>query len=343
MAVTAGVLISEVSHFLGYGYASDASGAPTGTGNLITNIADRALKDFLMPPPMPGERVSHIWSWLRSNSAAYLNDPYTASHANSKLDASSGPVVANGTITFNFTGGGAVPTWAFSGSDQKTTVVEVSGLGIADGWHIPSALTATTMTLAASNADLDVSAKTTGVSFTFYQVFHDAATHFSGFDGPMVHDLNTSKPHIEVIPWNTMMNMYSAKTISPNRPQYVSYDEKLSKFMFYPPPDADYVLRYGYLNDITHTDGDGSEVIPDRYEGIVINAALAIAEGYADHPNNGTFARLYAQQLQSAVAQDRTVSRIEYFGYNGDSSDKRLDFPKYRDPNNNVTYNSTLY
>jgi hypothetical protein len=343
MAVAKTVITSEVSHFLGYGYEGAASGAPSGTVSLIQNITDRALKDFLMPPPMPGEKVSHIWSWLRTNGAVYLNDPYTASHANSKLDASSGPVVVNGTITFNFTGGGAVPTWAFNSTDQKTTVVEVSGLGIADGWHIPAALTATTLTLAAANADLDVSAKTTGVSFTFHQVFHDAGSSFSSFDGFMTHDLNTNKPHLEVIPWNTMMDMYSAKTISSNRPQYVAYDEKLGKFMFYPPPNSDYILRYAYLKDTAHSDGTGSEVIPDRYEGVVINAALAIAEGYADHPNNGTFSRLYAQQLQSAVAQDRTVSRVEYFGYNGDNSDHRIDLPKYRNPNNNVTYKSTLY
>ena len=348
MAIVKSVITSEVSHFLGYGYSGSAASAPTGTANLIQNITDRALKDFLMPPPMPGEKVTHIWSWLRTNGTVYLNDPETFSHANDKLDTSGGPVVANGVITFDFKnpGSGAYvpPTWAFSSTDQKTTAVEVSGLGIADGWHIPTALTATTMTLAAANADLDVVATNSGVSFTFHQLFHAAGTGFSSFDGFMTHDLNTNKPHLEVIPWGTMMDMYSAKTISSNRPQYVAYDEGLGKFMFYPPPNSDYVLRYAYLKDtVNSADGTGSEVIPDRYEGVVINAALAIAEGYADHPNNGTFARLYAQQVQSAVAQDRTVSRIEYFGYNGDNSDHRIDLPKYRNPNNNVTFNSTLY
>jgi len=193
------------------------------------------------------------------------------------------------------------------------------------------------MTLAAANADLDVAAKTTGVSFTFYQVFHDAGASFSSFDGFMTHDLNINKPHLEVIPWNTMMDMYSTKTISSNRPQYVAYDEKLGKFMFYPPPNSDYVLRYAYMKDLA------VDVIPDRFEGIVINGALAIAEGYADTPNSGHFTRLYGQQMQSAIAQDRTISRVEYYGYNGDRSDGQTPFPKYRDPNNNVTFNNTLY
>jgi len=335
MAVSATVLANEVSHSLGYGYAT--LNLPTGTISLITNIADRAAKDFLLPPPMPGEKVGHIWSWLRSNSTVYLNDPYTASHANSRLNSSSGPVVTNGIIYFNFDGG-AVPAWAFdSDTDHKTTVVKVSGLGIADGWHIPTTLSAAAITLAAANADLDVAATNSGVAFTFYQVFHASGTNFSGFDGYMTHDLNTSKPHLEVIPWSTMMNMYSSKTISPGRPQYVSYDESLTKFMFFPPPDADYVLRYDYMKDLA------VDVIPDRFEGIVINSALAIAEGYADTPNSGHFTRLYAQQVQSAVAQDRTISRIEYFGYNGDSSDSQTPFPKYRDPDNNVTFKNTLY
>ena len=48
MAVSATTVESEVAYFLGYGYASNAGGS---TGDFLNNIAQRAIKDFLIPTP----------------------------------------------------------------------------------------------------------------------------------------------------------------------------------------------------------------------------------------------------------------------------------------------------
>ena len=336
MAVSATTVESEVAYFLGYGYASNAGGS---TGDFLNNIADRAIKDFLIPTPMQGELAAHRWSWLSDSGVIVLNDPETFSHtaaAGNKLNETTGsevcPQVTSGVVNFGLETLANFPQWVFThdgtgdgsaGADQVTTMVKVSGLGAADGYHIPTSFSYNTdekfrMTLA--DTSITVAETGTGVSFTFYHVMHAAGTSFGSVDGFMTHQVNTGHNHVEVINIGALRDLYAGQPVLSDTPQYVAYDDSKDRFLFYPLPDTNYTMRYKYTRDSATT------TIPDKYEGVVINGALAIAENYSDSPNAGRFLKLYQGQLKAAILEDRAAHRTEYFGVNTDRSDRIMPY-----------------
>lgn len=317
MAITVTTIEKEVAFFLGYGYVTNASG---NIGDFLDNIVDRAIRQFVIPPPMEGSTSAHKWSWLTASTNVVLNEPYTASHATSTLATSTHPSCTDGVINFGFTGSGEVPSWAFSSTDKKRLMLNVSGLGDADGWHIPTALTATTATL--PDTTITVGAAASGVSFGFYQAFHDVPADFGATDGSMHHDLDKGYSNIPIISIGAMRDLYASKPITSYVPDYAAFDYELSKFMFYPPPNAQYVLRYNYTRSSSQAAGALHPLIPAKYEGVVINGALALAENYADTPNDGRFLQMYTAQLKASVLEDRANLRENFFGVNRDQSDE---------------------
>jgi len=342
MAVSATTVEKEVAYFLGYGYASNAGGS---TGDFLDNIAQRAMKNFLIPTVMRNkkgvmESSAHKWSWLSDSGVVVLNDPETFSHAASTLfdnDPTSevAPSVTNGVVNFGLTTPANFPQWVHnhasgdgsatdgSADDQVTAMVKVSGLGAADGYHIPTSFSYDNtdkfrMTLA--DTSITVAETGTGVSFTFYHVMHTAGTSFGAIDGFMTHQVNTGHNHVEVINLGALRDLYAGEPVLSDTPQYVAYDEAKARFLFFPLPDTNYTLRYKYQKEPATT------TIPDKYEGIVINGALALAENYSDSPNRGRFNAIYQNQLMAAIQEDRAQHRTEYFGVNTDRSDRIMPY-----------------
>lgn len=338
MAVSATTVESEVAYFLGYGYASNAGGS---TGAFLDNIAQRAMKNFLIPTVMRNkkgvmESSAHKWSWLSDSGVVVLNDPETFSHAASTLfdndpTSEDAPSVTNGVVTLGLTTPTNFPQWVHThtggngsgGADQVTAMVKISGLGAADGYHIPTSVNATgssgfSVTLA--DTSINVAETGTGVSFTFYHVMHAAGTSFGAIDGFMTHQVNTGHNHVEVINLGALRDLYAGEPVLSDTPQYVAYDEAKSRFLFFPLPDTNYTLRYKYQKEPATT------TIPDKYEGIVINGALALAENYSDSPNSGRFNAIYQNQLMAAIQEDRAQHRTEYFGVNTDRSDRIMPY-----------------
>ena len=334
--VSASTVESEVAYFLGYGYSSSASGS---TGDFLSNIADRALKDFLIPTPMQGELAAHRWSWLSDSGVIVLNDPETFSHTGASLKndlSETCSQVTNGVVTLGLGTPANFPQWVHThtggngsgGADQVTAMVKISGLGAADGYHIPTSVNATgssgfSITLA--DTSIAVPETASGVSFTFYHVMHAAGTSFGGVDGYMTHQVNTGHNHVEVINIGALRDLYAAQSVSSDTPEYVAYDDSKDRFLFYPLPDKNYTMRYKYTKESATTS------IPSKYEGVVINGALALAENYSDSPNAGRFLKVYQGQLKAAILEDRAAHRTEYFGVNNDRSDRMMSYGRKTD------------
>ena len=277
---------------------------------------------------------------MTSTGVLPINAPVTFSHTSAagyKLNETTGseicPQVTAGVVNFGLETLANFPQWVFThssgdgsaGADQVAAMVKISGLGDADGYHIPTSYSYQgTDKFRANLADtsINVAEVGTGVSFTFYNVMKAADATFGAIDGSMKHDFNKGYSDIPVINIGAMRDLYAAKPITSTVPEYVAYDDDKDRFLFYPPPDDSYVLRYNYTKSSSQAHATMLGLIPDKYEGILINAALALAEVYADTPNKGQFLQMYTSQLKSAILEDRANHRSEYFGSNRDNSDE---------------------
>ena len=332
MAIDKDMLDKEVNYFLGYGYnAADPS-------TFVDNIVNRAIRQFVIPSPIAGESSAHKWSWLTGTGVLPINAPVTFSHAATTLrdDVAGGevcPEVASGVVTLGLETPANFPQWVFthssgngsSGADQVAAMIKISGLGAADGYHIPTSFNATGssgFSVTLPDTSITVAEVGTGVSFTFYNVMKAADATFGAIDGSLKHDFNKGYNDIPVINIGAMRDLYAAKPITSTVPEYVAYDDDKDRFLFYPPPDAAYVLRYNYSKSSSQAHATMLGLIPDKYEGILVNAALALSEVYADTPNKGQFLQMYTAQLKSAIMEDRANFRSEYFGSNRDNSDE---------------------
>ena len=334
--VAAANVEKEIAYYLGYGHV-----APGGsTGAFTLSLAQRAINNFLIPTPLQGDSSSHRWSWLSETGVVHLNDPETFSHAASTLDSNVGaadcPQVTNGVVTFGLATPANFPQWVHThtggngsgGADQVTAMVKISGLGAADGYHIPTSIDnigSSGFSVTLTDTSITVAETGTGVSFTFYHVMHAAGSSFGGVDGYMTHQVNSGYNHVEVINLGSLRDLYAGEPVLSDTPEYVEYDDGKDRLLFFPLPDKNYTMRYKYNKD-TATNG-----IPDKYEGIVINGALALAENYADSPNQGRFQKMYESQLKAAVLDDRAMHRTEYFGVNTDRSDRVMSYGRKTD------------
>ena len=353
MAVNVLTIEKEVAFFLGYGYTEGASGQH---GDFLNNIAYRAMQQFVIPPAIQGESSAHKWSWLSDTQVIVINAPETFSHtaaAGSKLNETTGsevcPQVTAGVVNMGLETLANFPQWVFThdgagdgsaGADQVAAMIEISGLGAADGYHIPSSFSYQgTDKFRANLADTSIAVAEagTGVSFTLYNVMVAASANFGSVDGFMTHDINSGYPNVQMINIGALRDLYAAKPITTGPPEYVAWDETLDRFLFYPAPDKAYTLRFKYTKDVnmvaTGTSGDDlDEVIPSKYEGTIINGALALAELYTpESPSRGRFQEVFASQLKAAVYEDRANHRVEYFGTNTDRSDMAESYGRKTD------------
>ncbi|QDP65053.1 MAG: hypothetical protein GOVbin1630_10 [Prokaryotic dsDNA virus sp.] len=345
MAITVANIEKEVSYFLGYGYNTSASGS---AGTFLESIVTRAIRQFVLPSPIDGESSAHKWSWLTGTSALVLHEPVTFSQSaaagfllHTNISADNCPQVNSGVVRLgcdSSTVAGNFPSWAHTGNggaDQVGVIVQISGIGSgADGWHIPTGITNdgttdflieipdTSITIAEADVTNVASGVQSGVSFTFYNVMRAATTTFGAIDGPMYHDLSKGYNNLPMINIGAMRDLYAAKPIVSSVPEYVAYDDDKDRFLFYPPPDANYTLRYNYTKSSSLAGSELASLIPEKYEGVVMNAALALAENYAESQNDGRFLQIYTSQLKAAIMEDRANHRSEYFGVNRDNSDE---------------------
>lgn len=307
-------LREAVGRYLGYGADSanwgSASSADT-QAYVIEKIIQAGVRQFLFPPPLPGERQAHAWGFLRVPLILTTQAPY-----------STGTItVVNGVVTLSVAG--TFPAWAASG------VIVVNG----------SAYTVNTrdgdnqVTLDDLTVDVDA-----GTTYELNQRDYDLDDDFGFFEGALTYEPNIY-PYVNVAITGvgTIRRLRQSGSPTSGRPVQVAIQHKKltdattegqrKEIMFWPTPDAAYRLTGTYIP------------LPDKisstsiftYGGMqhtecIRESCLAIAERNEGAGQTGGVAGLHWQAFMIALAASISVdrqARPQNLGYNGDASDLR--------------------
>lgn len=311
-------LKKQAGYYLGYGRDNTAWSAAQAAH--LVDVVKRCKRQVEAPPPLPGRRLGHEWSWLRPSRTLSLNAPYTTGTV----------AVTEGDATVTLTSG-TFPTWA---ADGKISVSGASPIGVStrtDGTHL----------------EMDVVWPDATATLQTYEVFQDDYTlpdNVQRIEGPLTYAPGAGRCEVDLVPEAAIRlrrqngtYMTGPPRLAATRPTTTAFTGQRAEIMLYPAPDDDYILTYTYviIPDAFSADADyplGGMFCSELY----IESALAIAE--ADHPLAGqpidTHRVRFFERLAAAVAVDGRYSSPSVLGYNGDRSDSiGYRLPRYESDN----------
>ena len=179
---------------------------------------------------------------------------------------------------------------------------------------------------------------------------YTAPDDFGGLDGPITYEPTVYDGKIVVVPEWKIREMRQSSDLA-SYPRFVAVRPKSStgssgqrfEFMFFPVPDAGYLLNYRYhflANAV-----DASYPYPmggQPHAETILESCLAIAETRSEDGVSSVHRELFAERLAASVAYDKRVSAPDCLGYNGDNSD-RAGYGKRNRSDIEVTYNGVSY
>ena len=311
IGVTYDELHDEVGRALGYG--RDA----TGDANVdVVACVKRGLRQFYTPEPLPGERVSHRWSFMRTVEGIDTYAP-TSEHT--------GQVSGTGISSLN-TG------------MSTTDVVSISHITVSDGTttvkrRVTSIDGATQFTINESTG-LDGASRTIKV---FYSGAYLLPAAFAGIDGPLTYDTyfgtdpNVADLTIEITSEAKLRDMFQYLEDRDDKPRVAAISQLNATsategtrhvLHLYPIPDAAYRLKYTQINEPANLTADNNVPLGGALHGETILAScLAIAEQFFIPNSPHGYAETYVRRLAASVEMDRQVTRSETLGYNADPSE----------------------
>lgn len=298
------------------GAPSGAIGTIDSDLEVVDSIIHRGYIQFLNPPVLPGEAMQHRWSFLHPITTLTTQAPYST-----------------GTIVYDHTGGsnereitltnGTWPLWAADGSItiSATTYAVLtrtsdSVILLADG----------------DNPGADVAS---GTSFELGRQDMDLADNFGGVEGTITYQGQSGKPPIVIVGTNEILELRNRQTV-PIRPPYVAAVRPRDladvtsdvgqrwEMLFYPTPDAAYVLTFQYVALVNKlVAGTASVPLGGALHGRTVLASMLAEAERKLEPALPTYRmyELFIEMLKSSVMMDRTANAPEYFGYNRDKSD----------------------
>ncbi len=201
----------------------------------FARINKRALAQAYFPPPLPGERMGWVWSYLRPIASLQLYAPYAEGTVSS----------ASTTVTLT---GGTWPTWAAS----------------ADLWVDGQRLTVATRTNGTTIVlDNAPTSALSGESYQLIQHYYDLASDFGGMDSNAFtfrRDQNGCGEIAIVHEGDVRRSDREGSAGTPRRAAIVpvaptSTATQRWQAVFDPAPDADMVLEYRYAASPPLLDG----------------------------------------------------------------------------------------
>ena len=337
--------VVEVGQFLSFG------GTPAGTIGTADNeadIVDRVIQtgytQFLNPPPVTinGREIIHRWSFLHPVTTLTTSAPYST-----------------GTIAYDHTGsaneleitltGGTWPSWAADGS------ITIS----ATTYAVATRTSDTILLLAAGdNPGEDIAS---GTSYELGRQNMDLDDDFGGIEGTITYQGQSGKPPIEIIGSNQIRELRNRQSV-PIRAPYVAAVRPRDvadqadatgqrwEVMFFPTPDAAYVLTFQYIalvGKMVPGAAGSNPVGGALHSRTILASILAEAERKLEPavPVHRMY-DLFLQQLKASVTLDMAANSAEYFGYNRDNSDaihRHMHRGRRRCDIYNVTQAGTLY
>ncbi len=310
MTVTYDVLRREIGRFLGYGRDPSTWDVTSDQFIDVSDILLSGLRRVLTPPPIPGERYSHEWSFVRPTV-----------QFNTTAPVSTGTVtVVSGVVTL---AGSTWPSWAAQGS-----LVIFNGTYLVSTKDSPTqiTLTDTTVTAPASTA------------YTLSQTTYDLPVDFAAMDGPLVYATGQSVLRQTVAftsQQQVLMNL--AFEVTPSYPRQFCVrikpiDQSAAtryEMVFCPSPDASYAMFYKYRVAIPALDGLTNVVPPggDAHGELYLEACLSAAEQKL-HDTQGIHSARFMECLIASVSMDRKANCPDTLGTNFDWSDRPMFDPE---------------
>ena len=328
LGLTYNDLKAEVERVLGTYDAADVSA-----------ILNRGLRQFYTPMPLPGERVMHRWSFLKTvqtldtivstesgTASTFLGNLTSVSIDLSTEDPES---ISHVTVTRS------------NGTTTKHLVTAVSNSGNS----------ITTSAAFGYNED---------VSFTvYYNGTYALPASFAGIDGPIGYDTyygtdpNIHDLDIPLMSDKSIRNMFQHLEDRDDKPRAASIYQTGAtgtagssfRIRFYPVPDAVYRLVYDMINEPASLSGTQVPLGGDLHSETILASCLAIAEQYFIPNSPHGYKQNFMDRLRASVELDRNATRSENLGYSGDPAQERfIDARQGRfRPDNRVTVQGTQY
>jgi hypothetical protein len=337
LALTYANLKTEVAHTLGVA-TSDAA---------VDRAIQRGLRQFYVPEPLPGERVSHRWSFLKTEETLTTHAATTTATVT---------IPSNDTDRVNFTSGSLLTTDTLSVShlslvNSGTTTKHLVG-NVADS---------TTLDLAEAAGFTG-----TGISCTVhYNGTYALPATFAGIEGTIAYDSffgtdpQRSDMTIEVTDITRLRDKFQYLDDRDDKPLaaaiYTTGAGDTSstsgtgyRMQIYPIPDAAYRLRYQMVNEPDLLNADTEVPLGGSLHAETILAScLSIAEQVIFPNSPHRYREAFIARLRASVELDRSAYTTENLGYNGDPSDHKFTDANFkrilRRPDVSVTVNGTQY
>ena len=302
LTLTRADLEDEVGRALGYGRG-------TLSGDVLEDVTvciERGLRQFYTPEPLPGERMSHRWSFLRTVESL-------DTHAPSEQAAGS---FLSGVFTRT------------SGTFLTSDFLEVSHITVSGVKYLVTAMSSNQITAAVGNGDATVT--------VHYNGTYALPTAFAGVDGPMTYDTfygtdpNVADQTIEITSEAKLRDMFQYLEDKDDKPRVAAIFQTgatgtagtSSRIAFYPIPDAAYRLKYTQINEPSNlTSGSHVPLGGTLHSETILASCLAIAEQFFIPQSPHGYQQSYLRRLAASIELDRTANRSETLGYNADPSE----------------------
>jgi hypothetical protein len=322
-------LRTAIGYYLGFGRTS-GNWTASETAD-IDYVLDRGLAQAYYPPPLPGERVAHEWSFLKPESTFKVWGTYTYT-ASGDPDGGTNLTATAGSTDF-LTGTTMV---------GKTVTFTTSG----NTYTVASVTSATVLVTTGS-----MSGETSGDTFkvTSDGNFNLPDNHggFSG-DGRLHYGTDDNSWYsIELTSPSRIMSCRQ-QNISDSRPILAaerptasgsSTQSTRSELMIWPTPTSTYTLHYRAL---ILQDALTSDVYPlggPAHSELMLASCLAVAESHIGD-TQGNHAANFTRLLSASVSRDRLAFDTKKYGVNTDRSDGYSPHRRFYDE---VTYQGSEY
>jgi len=323
LTLTRADLEDEVGRALGYGRGSLSS---IGSDVLedVTVCIERGLRQFYTPEPLPGERMSHRWSFLRTVEALTTIAP-TSTNAGGSVTVGSTGISLGAAVDAGVTHESIshVTITAADGSTQKFLITNVND-------------NKTLLTMATAYTEGGLSGTLTRSITVHFNGTYALPTAFAGIDGPMTYDTffgtdpNVADQTIEITSEAKLRDMFQYLEDRDDKPRVAAIFQTgatgtagtSSRIAFYPIPDAVYRLKYTQINEPANITSDSHVPLGGSlHSETILASCLAIAEQFFIPQSPHGYQQSYLRRLAASIELDRAANRSETLGYNADPSE----------------------
>jgi hypothetical protein len=307
------------------GYPRAAASRSTDQEAVVAQALKAGLRRFYSPPPLPNDRYSHEWSFLRPLATLTTTTAYTTGTV----------TIVNGVVTL---AGGTFPTWAAQGE-----------LTIAGTLYPVSTRDSNTqITLIDTTLDADA-----GTSYSLRQTAYDLPSDFAMLDGHMTFAPGSSVLYapIEIVGENQVRARLACRE-SAGRPEIAAIRPKTMDYtvgtryeiLLEPRADTAYTIHYRYRVNVNALDGTNDYPPGGSIHSQTVLAACLSELERIVNDTEGVHTKRFWENLAASVSQDRRLNSPQSLGVNRDYSDSTLPLDNWHMMSAGiVTYNGNSY